>query len=99
MIKLFVDTNIVIDLLSKRKPFYIEAQELFSIAAESKSITLYISALTVANTHYILSKFHHTFMVREILSKLQPLVSILSLDDEIINKAISSNFKDFEDAI
>jgi predicted nucleic acid-binding protein len=34
MINLFVDTNIVIDLLSKRKPFYVEAQELFSIAAE-----------------------------------------------------------------
>jgi predicted nucleic acid-binding protein len=74
MINLFVDTNIVIDLLSKRKPFYVEAQELFSIAAESKSITLYISALTIANTHYILSKFHNTFMVREILSNI-PLLT------------------------
>jgi len=51
----FVDTNIVLDLLQKRKDFFEEAQDLFT-AADRKRLRLYVSALTIANTHYILSK-------------------------------------------
>ncbi len=53
MKKVFVDTNIVIDLLSKRKPFYDESAELFSLA-DKKVIKLSISSLTIANTGYVL---------------------------------------------
>ena len=49
MKKLFVDTNIVIDLLSRREPFYDESADLFSLA-DKKIIELNISSLTVANT-------------------------------------------------
>lgn len=53
MKKLFIDTNIVIDLLARREPFYEEAAKLFSLA-DRKKILLQVSALTFANTHYIL---------------------------------------------
>ena len=49
MIKLFIDTNIVIDLLSKREPFFEESANLFSLA-DKKIIELSISSLTIANT-------------------------------------------------
>jgi predicted nucleic acid-binding protein len=52
MEKLFVDTNVVIDLLSKRELFYKEAQELFTLAEINNKIMLYVSALTFANTQY-----------------------------------------------
>jgi len=55
MIRLLIDTNIVIDLLAKRKEFYAEAAELFS-KADKKELTLVISSLTFANTNYVLSK-------------------------------------------
>lgn len=55
MKKLLVDTNIVIDLLAKRKDFYREAQELFTLADENE-VKLHISSLTFANTHYLLVK-------------------------------------------
>lgn len=99
MIKLLIDNNIVIDLLSKRKEFYDEAAELFS-RADRKEIILTISSLTFANTNYILTKLKSAKEAREILRKFQLLVSILSLDDKIIRLAISDDdFLDFEDAL
>ena len=98
MEKLFIDTNIVIDLLSKREPFYLEAQELFTLADE-KYVTLYISALSFVNTHYILAKQLNADVARKILSKFKTLVTVLSLDDKAIELSLASDFSDFEDAI
>lgn len=53
MKKIFVDTNIVIDLLSQREPFYEEAAELFSLA-DKKIVELSVSSLTFVNTSYAL---------------------------------------------
>ena len=98
MDRLFVDTNIVIDLLSKRENFYEEAQELFTLA-DTKNLKLYISALTFANTHYLLSRHLSFSEARKILIKFKVLVTVLSIDDKILELALASDFKDFEDAI
>ncbi len=98
MEKLFVDTNIVLDLLQKREEFYGEAQELFTLA-DKKKVKLYISSLTIANTHYLLSRHYNSNDARKILAKFKVLVEILSLDHKIIDLALASDLKDFEDAI
>ena len=51
MKKVLIDTNIVIDLLAKREPFYQSASKLFSLADKNK-IILSVSSLTIANTNY-----------------------------------------------
>lgn len=98
MENVFVDTNIVIDLLQKREEFYREAQELFTLA-DRKKVKLYISALTFANTYYILSRFYSSDEAKKILSKFKVLVEVLPTTDKIIELALASDFKDFEDAI
>ena len=99
MTKLLVDTNIVIDLLTKRAEFYEEAAVLFS-SADKKEVRLAISSLTFANTNYILSKFTTPKQSREILRKFKVLVEILNLDDKIIELALSDDdFPDFEDGL
>lgn len=98
MDKILVDTNIVLDLLSKREAFYQEAQELFTLA-DHKKIKLYISSLTVANTHYLLTRNHKLDEARKILIKFKVLAQVLPMDDKIIELALVSDFKDFEDAI
>lgn len=95
---IFVDTNIVIDLLSKREEFYKEAQELFTLA-DTKKVNLYVSALTFANTHYILSRNIKAEEVRKVLIKFKTLATVLPIDDKIIELALVSDFVDFEDAI
>lgn len=98
MDKLFVDTNIVIDLLQKRENFFEEAQELFTLA-DKKKVKLFISSLTIANTHFLLSKHYNSNDARKILSKFKVLVEVLPLDDKVIELALASDIKDFEDAI
>ena len=98
MDRILVDTNIVLDLLSKREEFYKEAQELFTLADQSK-VKLYISSLTLANTHCLLTRNHKLDEARKILIKFKVLVTVLSMDDKILELALISDFKDFEDAI
>ena len=98
MERLFVDTNIVLDLLQKRAVFYEEAQELFTLA-DYKKVKLYISSLTVANSYYLLSRHYNSNDARRILAKFKVLVDVLALDDKLIDLALTSDLKDFEDAI
>ena len=99
MKKIFIDTNIIIDLLSRREPYYYESAELFSLA-DKKLIELNVSSLTFANTNYILLRQTDIAKAKEILRKLKLVVNILPLDDKIISIALNDNsFKDFEDAL
>lgn len=99
MSRILIDTNIIIDLLSKREGFYEEAADLFSLA-DKKVLELAISSLTFANTSYILSKLKSPKEAREILRKFKVLVQLLSLDDKITDLALcDERFPDFEDGL
>ena len=82
MKKLFVDTNIVIDLLSRREPFFEETAELFSLA-DKKQVELAISSLTIANSSYVLLRQMDSNKAKSVLRKLRLILKILPL--EIIN--------------
>ncbi|MRM82656.1 PIN domain-containing protein [Riemerella anatipestifer] len=97
MERVFVDTNIVLDLLEKRENFYQEAQELFTMGDQNK-VKLFISALTIANVHYLLFK-HLKMEARKAISKFKVLVEVLPIDDKIVELSLASDFTDFEDAI
>ena len=71
MQKVFVDTNIVMDLLSRREEFYKPASWLFTLA-DNKEVILAISSLTFANTFYLLSKELDIAKVKGILRKFNP---------------------------
>jgi predicted nucleic acid-binding protein len=98
MKNLFLDTNIILDLLANRKPFYTEAAKLFSLA-DKKKVKLSISSLCIADAHYILSRQKPEKEVRNILRTFKVLVKVLPLDDKIADLALNSEFRDFEDAI
>ena len=98
MEKLFIDTNIAIDLLAERKPFYAYAAQLFTIA-DSGKISLYISSLCFNDLNYMLSKQHNRSTSRRILIQFKAFVNVLAVDDKIVTLALNSAFSDFEDAI
>mgnify|MGYP006305648939 FL=1 len=99
MKNIFIDTNIIIDLLSRRDPFYDESAELFSLA-DQKKVELNISSLTIANTSYTLLRKLDSTKTKEILRKLRLLVKVLPLYDKIIGLALNDNsFVDFEDSL
>ena len=99
MSRLLIDTNIVMDLLSKREKFYDEAAALFS-RADKKELVLTITSLTFANTNYILTKLKSAKEAREILRKFKVLIELLNLDDKVTELALSDDsFPDFEDGL
>lgn len=99
MKKLLIDTNIVLDLLAKREPFYKSASEIFSLSDKGK-IQLSINALTFANANYILTRLTSALEAREILGRFRVLVEVLPLNSKIIDLALNnSSFKDFEDGL
>ncbi len=55
MKKLFLDTNIVMDLLEKREPFCNDAVRLFT-KAYNKQVQLFVSPMTYATVSYLLRK-------------------------------------------
>jgi predicted nucleic acid-binding protein len=99
MNNLLVDTNVILDLLAKREPFYDSAAKLFSLA-DKKKVVLSISSLTFANTNYVLTRQRSADETREILRRFSVLVKVLSLDDKVVDLALNdNNFKDFEDGL
>ncbi|ULQ56809.1 PIN domain-containing protein [Flavihumibacter rivuli] len=98
MEKVFIDTGIALDLLAQREPHYSFAASLFSLADKGK-IAIYISLLSFSNLNYLLSRQYSPSESRRILSRFKVLVKVLAVDDKIIELALSSAFRDFEDAI
>ena len=98
MEKVFVDTDIILDVLSKREPFYEFAAHLFS-KADKREIEIGVSSFSFSNLNYLLSKKFGVAETRKILLRFKALVKVMTVDDKIIELALGSDFKDFEDAI
>jgi hypothetical protein len=89
----------VIDLLSRRAPFFEESALIFSLA-DKKQIELSISSLTIANTSYVLLRQMDSNKTKSILRKLRLIVKTLQLDDKIVGLALNDEtFSDFEDGL
>lgn len=98
MKNVFVDTNILIDLLADRAPFSNSAIEIFHLASKKK-VSLFTSTHSIATTHYLLKKYIKEQELREILYSLLDYIDLVSIDLSIIKKSLLSNHKDFEDAV
>lgn len=94
----FVDTDIVLDLLARREPFYDAAARLFS-SAETGDIPLAVSSLTFSNLFYILRKQISAKHAVQVLQNLKQLVTVLPVDDGTVEQALQAGFTDFEDAL
>lgn len=96
--RLFLDTNIVLDLLGEREPFYLPAAKIASLSDRGE-IDIVVSALTYSTVYYVLSKFEGKEVAREKVRKFKVLAQTADLTDQIIDKALLSKFNDFEDAL
>lgn len=96
--KVFLDTNILIDFLAYRPPFTDEALKIFELA-ESSHISLFTSSHAIVTTHYLLKKYTKEDELRQTLIRLCELITILDVTQGIIKSALKSAHKDFEDAV
>ena len=97
MKKLFLDTNIVIDLLDKREPFCYDAVRLFTMAY-NKKVQLLVSPMTYATASFFLRK-HGTEEVRRLLNNFRLLSRVTTANERTVDESLVSQFADFEDAL
>lgn len=95
---LFLDTNVILDLLGKREPFFDGIAKIATLAEQQK-LVLYVSTLSFSTTDYILRKYENPKTSIEKLRKFKVICKISTSDEQTVEKALNSDFSDFEDAL
>ena len=98
MIHLFLDTNIVIDFLTDRKPFSSLAGRLFDYSVKGE-VKLYLSSVSYNNIYYVVRKVSSHKEAIRILSSLIEMTEVIDLTSSSIKESLNSEFNDFEDAL
>ena len=97
--RVMLDTCIIIDFLQSREPFDADACIIMESCALEK-ITGFISAKAVTDIYYIMHRyFHDDDRVRKLINKLLEIVFLADTAADDIFRALSSNVRDFEDAV
>lgn len=95
---LFIDTNVVIDVIAGRPQRYEASAEVLTLLERDK-FAGFISAISFNNIHYIIRRQSGKNKADHAVRTLLATFSIVSLDEKIITRAIDANFNDFEDGI
>ncbi len=97
--KLLIDTNILLDVLLKREPFYYKAVEVLELV-QYDNVQEYVSAAAVTDIYYIAYKYlKDKGLVRQLLKKLMGIVSISAVSEKEIEEALELAWNDFEDSV
>lgn len=96
--KLFVDSDVIIDFFTDREPYANSASELFELSEQGK-VKLYLSAVSINNIYYIVSKFLGHKKSIEVVESLTEMTEIVGTTKKEIIQALKNNFSDFEDAV
>ncbi|NMH26510.1 type II toxin-antitoxin system VapC family toxin [Flavobacterium silvaticum] len=97
MKRIFLDTNIILDLLGERANY--DSIAKLATLADAKKLKLVASPISFTTTEYILSKMESKSVALERLRKFAILCEVCDANQEIIEKSLNSGFKDFEDAV
>ena len=93
--RIMLDTNIVIDILEKREPFFANSYLVLLNALENGDLCMMpVSAVT--DIAYILRKSGD---VKDKLLKLSYMISLTDVTADDFNEAVKSDIPDFEDAL
>ena len=96
--KLFIDSDIILDVLAARDNFYEPAASLFDLGYERK-IDLFTTAVVLANVFYILRKKHSAEKSKEQIKELRQIINILPINGKMVDDVLTSKFTDFEDGL
>jgi len=97
-LKILFDTNIVLDVLLAREPHFEMSAKLME-AVESNVVEGYLCATTLTTINYLVSKFRDKTIAQQAISQLLSLFSITEVNKQVLQRAIDSDFTDFEDAV
>ena len=98
MRRVLFDSDVLIDVLAQRQPFFLASIQALNIVKRSQ-VQGYVSGHAVTNIFYILRRQIGSQVARELLSRLLQGIQVASITDEVIRFALESLITDFEDAV
>ncbi len=98
MTRILLDTDVNLDFILARQPFFGEAEEIFVQIAQNK-IEAYIASITAINIYYFGRKEKGRDVILQELEKLLRLVKICPVDSTMLQNALTSPITDYEDAV
>ena len=97
--KLLIDTNVVLDVLLRREPFFSKAAEVLNLT-QREDVREYVSASAITDIYYIANKqMKDRAAVRDLLDRLLMLVSVAAVSEQEIRNALHLEWADFEDSV
>lgn len=94
----FLDTNVMLDLLGERIPFYLSSAKIATLADKGQ-IEIVVSALSCATVSYFLTKYEGIEKTKDKLRKFRVISNICVLDERNIEKGLNSDFSNYEDSL
>jgi predicted nucleic acid-binding protein len=97
-VNVFLDTNVLMDVLLDRKPFADESGRVWFLAERGK-VKGFVSSLTFANIYYIVRKLRGRDAADAMLKMMRDTFEPVAFDGQILHQAMDAGFSDFEDAV
>jgi predicted nucleic acid-binding protein len=98
MKKILIDTDVILDFFFDRKPYSDDSTVILS-HCQRGLLEGFITPVIISNTYYLLCKTARHERVIEKLKQLLTFINVLQMDKAVVDKALDSEFKDFEDAL
>ena len=96
--KVLVDTNVLLDVLTQRRPFFEDSAKVWSLV-QTGLIDGFLAAISVNNLYYIIRKLRNKRTAENFVDDLLRDFEIVSLTKSIFKQARTIPDKDYEDAI
>ncbi len=97
--KILIDTNVLLDYLLEREPFFENAKEVILSCADGK-VKGCIAAHSISNMFFILRKDYNAKERREVLSNLCSIFDVEGIDKaKLLAGLTNEDFSDFEDCL
>jgi predicted nucleic acid-binding protein len=96
--RVFLDTNVLLDVLLRREPFYTASAAVWTLVENGRHQGG-LSAISFNNSYYLLRRSIGDAAARHAISTMRQFFEVVPLDAAIVDAAIISPVTDFEDAI
>jgi predicted nucleic acid-binding protein len=96
--KILFDTNVILDVMLLRDPFYKPATQLM-VEVENKKIDGYVCSITVTTIHCLVSKVKGVKEAKAHIENILNIFNVASVDKRILELSLHANFTDYEDAV
>jgi len=96
--KVFIDSDIILDVATGRLPFFHNSKSVLTLLEHGFAVG-YVSSNIITNVYYVLRKLSSHEKAKSYLVSILSYLTVISVEHRSVIEALDSKFKDFEDAV